>query len=67
MNSILRPSGLLIGMLGLLLMAVAVAARLARHFTLGGFETGTLMLVGVAAVNVGCFLLLWLLVEERRH
>lgn len=56
--------GQLIGLLGLLLMVFAVVARLAGHFLVGGFQTGTLMMAGVAAVVVGSFLLLWALVER---
>jgi hypothetical protein len=64
MNTVLLLGGRLIGLLGILSMAVSVAARLAHNFTLGGFETGTLLLAGIGAVSVGCFLLLWMLVER---
>jgi hypothetical protein len=64
MNALALMGGRLIGLLGVLLMAVSVAARLAGNFTLGGFATGTLMLAGIAAVSAGCFLLLWVLVER---
>lgn len=59
--------GQLAGLLGILLIVVSVVARLAGRFTLGGFATGTLMLAGIGAVSVGCFLLMWLLAERGRR
>jgi len=67
MNAVVLRGGQLIGLLGILLMVVSVAARLAGNFRLGGFATGTLMLAGIGAVSVGCFLLLWALAERGRH
>ena len=68
MNSpLLLRGGKLAGLIGILLIVVSVAARLAGKFTLGGFASGTLMLAGIGAVSVGCFLLLWLLVERGRR
>jgi len=64
MNSILLRGGKLAGLVGILLIVLSVAARLAGKFTLGGFATGTLMLAGVGAVSVGCFLLLWVMAER---
>lgn len=64
MKTTLLRAGQLIGLIGLLLMAVAIVARVAGHFTLGGFATGTLMLAGIGAVSAGCFLLLLLLVDR---
>jgi len=49
------------------MIVVAVLARLAGRFSLSGFQTGTLMLAGIGAVSVGCFLLLWLLAERDRR
>jgi hypothetical protein len=65
MNTVLVQGGRLIGLLGILVMAVSVVARLAHNFTLGGFATGTLLLAGIGAVTVGCFLLLWRLAELK--
>jgi hypothetical protein len=64
MDTVLRRGGQLSGLLGILLMAVAVAARLAGNFWLGGFTTGTLLLAGIGAVTVGCFMLLWRMAER---
>ena len=67
MNSILFRSGQLAGLLGVLMIVVSVVARLGGRFMLGNFQTGTLMLAGIAAISVGCFLLLWVLAESRRR
>jgi hypothetical protein len=65
MSTLLHRVGQLMGLLGILLMAVSVVARLAGQFWLGGFATGTLMVAGIGAVSVGCFLLLCLMAERR--
>ena len=67
MTGLLLRGGQSIGLLGMLLMAIVVAARLAGKFVLGGVATSSLMLAGIAAVSVGCFLLLWLLAERVRE
>lgn len=62
MNAILLRGGQAAGILGVLLMVFAAIARLAGNYTLGSVATGTLLLVGIGAVSVGAFCLLWLLV-----
>jgi len=62
MNAMLLNGGRLVGVLGVLLMLVGIIARLAGHYTLGGLATVTLLLAGIAAVSVACFLMLWVLV-----
>ena len=64
MNALLSRGGQLAGLLGIVLMAASVAGRLAGRFTIGDFQTGTLMLAGIGAVSVGCFLLLWAMAER---
>ncbi len=64
MNAVLLTGGQLVGVLGMLMIAVALVARLAGNFTLGGFATGSLMLAGIGAVSVGCFLLLWSIAQR---
>lgn len=59
MSTVLQKLGQLSGLFGILLMLVSVGARLAGNFTLGAYATGTLLIAGIAAVSVGCFLLLW--------
>jgi hypothetical protein len=67
MNALLFRGGQLAGLVGVLLMIVGVAARLAGLYSFRGFASGTLMLAGIGAVSVGCFLMLWLLVERARR
>lgn len=66
MNELLFRGGQLVGLVGVLLMVVGVIARLAGMYSVGGFAAGTLMLAGIGAVSVGCFLLLWMLAHRSR-
>jgi hypothetical protein len=50
--------GRLLGGIGVLICVLAVVARLARSYTIGGFEVGTLFLGGIAAMVAGCYCLL---------
>lgn len=61
MNTLFLSLGRLAGVLGLLLIAVAVGARLTGAFWLAGFQIGTLLLAGTAALVAGCFALLLVL------
>jgi len=54
------------GVAGVLLSVVAIIARLAGHFWLGGVQTGTLLQAGVAAMVAGCLSYLALLAERSR-
>ncbi len=67
MNLILLRGGQAVGLLGIVLLAVAVVARLRGVYTVGDYQTGTLLLAAIAALAVGCFLLLWLLAEHARR
>jgi hypothetical protein len=67
MNALLLRGGQLVGLLGILVMVVSVAARLAGHYTLFRFQLVTLLLAGIGVVSVGCFLLLWFVAERGRH
>jgi len=66
MNAVLLNGGKMAGALGILVMLIAVLARAAGNYTLGGYATATLLLAGIGAVSVGCFLLLWVLAERAR-
>lgn len=66
MKTLLVQGGRLIGILGLLSMLISIAARLAGHYTLGSYATGTLMLAGIGAVSAGCFLQLCVFSEMPR-
>ena len=57
--------GRLAGVAGLLVSALAVAVRIGGHYILGGFQVGTLLLAGVAAMVVGCLALLWSISARR--
>jgi hypothetical protein len=54
------------GGLGLALTAAALVLRLAGRYIAGGFQVGTLLLVGVAAMVAGCLGYLAYLAERRR-
>jgi hypothetical protein len=51
---------------GVVLCAVAVLARLRGLYTLAGFQTGTLLLAGMAVMLAGCLGYLAALAERRR-
>ena len=61
MDVLLLRGGQISGLVGLVLIAVAVAGRLAGRYMLGGYSTGSLMIGGIGAICIGCFLLLLLL------
>jgi hypothetical protein len=67
MQSALLRIGQLVGLAGVLLMLAAIAMRLLGKFAVGGYQTGTLLLAGIGAVVVGCFLLLWTVAERAQH
>jgi len=51
---LLRWIGRLGGAAGVVLCAAAVFARLRSVYNLAGFQVGTLLLAGIAAMLVGC-------------
>jgi len=61
MNSVLLLMGRLAGGAGLLLCIVAFGVRVTGTYFLGGFQLGTLLLTGIAAMVAGCFCLLLVL------
>lgn len=65
MENLLVSGGRLAGVVGVLLCVVAVIWRLLGHYALIGFEVGTLLLGGTAAVAIGCFMLLLARVDRR--
>jgi hypothetical protein len=56
--------GRLGGVLGVLLTAAAVLARFRGTYNLAGFQVGTLLLAGIAAMVVGCLGYLAFLAER---
>lgn len=64
MESFLRWTGRLAGLAGVLICAGAILARLSGSYLLGGFQVGTLLQAGVAAMVVACLAYLALLAER---
>lgn len=62
--NILLKLGQIAGVVGLLLCLVGVAVRLGGAFYLGGFQVGTLLQGGIAAMAFGCFCLLAVLTHR---
>ena len=56
--------GQLSGIVGALLCVVSVLFRLKGDYWLGGFQLGTLLQVGIAAMVFGCFSLLFILSQQ---
>jgi hypothetical protein len=53
-DTLLRWIGRLGGAAGIVLCAVAVLMRLRGVYNFAGFQIGTLLLAGIAAMMVGC-------------
>ena len=66
MDQLMLNGGRVAGLVGLLLVAVAVVARLMGMYVIGGFQAATLLMAGMGALLVGCFALLWVLADSRR-
>ncbi len=67
MNTALLRGGQLIGLCGMFLMLDSVAMRLLGFYAVGVFQTGTLLLAGIAAVVVACFMLLLVIAGRAQH
>ena len=66
MESILLWIGRIAGTGGLLLSAWAATARLQGAYFAGGFQIGTLLLVGITGMIIACFCLLLVLTMRPR-
>jgi hypothetical protein len=55
------------GAVGVLLCVIAVLARIRGMFGLAGFQVGTVLLAGMAAMLVGCLGYLAAIAEIRRR
>ena len=64
MNNLLLWLGRLAGVVGLALIVAAVGLRLTGAYWLGGFQVGTMLLGGTAALAAGCFALLLVLASR---
>jgi hypothetical protein len=66
MRSLLLWMGRVGGVVGVILCAVAVIARIRGAFYVGGFQVGTLLFAGMAAALFGCLGYLAFLAERGR-
>jgi len=66
METIFLWIGRAAGLVGIVLCAVAVLTRLGGAFWLGGFQVGTLLQGGMAAMLLGCLALLAAITEQLR-
>ena len=64
MNRFLLLTGVLAGIAGGMLCAVAVVARLSGRYFLGAFQLGTLLLAGIALMTGACVCLLLVLMRR---
>jgi hypothetical protein len=65
MNSPLVVIGRFVGVLGVLICAVAAGVRVQGNYMLSGFPVGTLFIGGVAAMVAGCLFILLALASRR--
>ena len=61
MNDMLLLLGRIAGIAGALLCIGAIALRVVGQYSLGGFQVGTLLLAGSAAMVGGCLCFLWVI------
>ena len=61
MNDVLLWVGRVAGVVGALLCVAAIAIRIGGQFWFAGYQTGTLLLAGSAAMVGGCLCFLWVL------
>ena len=66
MSNLLRWTGRSAGIIGVLLCAVSVVARVAGVWAVGGFQVGTVLQAGMAAMILGCLAYLVVLVDGVR-
>ena len=67
MNELLLLIGRVAGFGGALLCLGAVIARVGGHYWIGGFQTGTLLQAGIAAMVAGCLCFLYVLVDRSEN
>lgn len=66
MNNLILWLGRVAGASGMLLCATAATLRLNGIYWLGGFQIGTLLQMGMAAMIAGCLCFLVLLTERSK-
>ena len=67
METLLRWIGRLGGAAGIVLCAVAVLLRLRGVYNFAGFQIGTLLLAGIAAMMLGCLAYVAAIAERPRE
>ena len=67
MESLLLWTGRIAGIVAMVLSGWAAYARLQGAFFAGGFQIGTLLLVGMMGMLVACFFLLLVLTKRNRR
>jgi len=66
MDNLLLTIGRAAGVIGVLLCGVAVLARFAGYYSIGGLQVGTLFQAGMAAMILACLFLLLLLTKRSQ-
>ena len=66
MDNLLLSIGRAAGVIGVLLCGAAVLARFAGYYLLGGFQVGTLLQAGMAAMILGCLCYLSVLTKRSK-
>jgi hypothetical protein len=59
--------GRVAGLIGLVVAAVALVARLTGAFWVVGFQVGTIFMAGIAGLTLGCFCMLVVLTRSRQR
>jgi hypothetical protein len=67
MSDLLLLIGRVAGVGGVLLCMGAAIARVGGLYWIGGFQTGTLLQAGIAAMVAGCLCFLYVLVERSEE
>lgn len=65
MDWLLLWIGRVAGLIGLVVAAVALIARLTGAYWVAGFQAGTIFLAGIAGLTLGCFCMLTVLTRPR--
>jgi len=66
MENVVVWIGRVSGLGGILLCILAVTVRMSGRFLLGAFQIGTVLEAGIAAMILGCFCFLAVLMERVR-
>ncbi|HZQ59836.1 MAG TPA: hypothetical protein VFC24_00725 [Casimicrobiaceae bacterium] len=64
MNMLLLWVGRLAGIAGILVILIAVAMRARGLYAVGSYQAGTLLLVGIALMVLGCLAYLTIIAER---